>query len=84
MAGYLTYEERKTVEEMHKGGYTPKEIAERFAVNLATIYRELHRGYTGERDNVRRPVYSAKQAQDAFKMSLSLRGRNNPHSRKAV
>jgi IS30 family transposase len=84
MKHYTTFEDRQTIEEMHKGGYNVREIADALNTNISAVYRELHRGFTGKMDNVRRPVYSATQAQQVYKASLKTRGLTRRADRKAV
>ena len=43
----LSYEDRKTIEEMCRNGKKADEIAEAMDVHRATIYHELQRGGAG-------------------------------------
>jgi IS30 family transposase len=69
----LTAEDRHRIEVMNREGFRPWFIAERVGVHVATIYRELKKGYTGELTAEQRPVYSAALAQDVTKRNLSRR-----------
>lgn len=51
---YLTFEDRKKIEELYAAGERPVVIASRLGVCFATIYRELKRGYTGSNDDTRK------------------------------
>ena len=42
----LTYADRKEIERMTRENATPKELAQKTNVHIATIYRELERGGT--------------------------------------
>ena len=65
---YITYSERRRIEIMNKRGVSPKEMAEKLGVHIATIYRELKRGYSGGE-------YSAKIAQAAIQESIIHKGK---------
>lgn len=71
----LKLEERKIIEEMYAEGAKPCEIAERVGKCQATIYRELERGQTGERDARFRLRYSAAVAEARVNQSYRNRGR---------
>lgn len=72
---YLTFEDRKKIEAWHARGDRPLEIAARLGVHTATIYHELQRGYTGERDKAQRNIYSAERAQGIVQENFKRRGR---------
>ena len=72
---YLTLEDRRKIEIWHARGDRPLEIAARLGVHTATIYNELKRGYTGERDEAQRETYSAEQAQRIVQENFRHRGR---------
>lgn len=74
---YLTFEDRKKIEELYTAGERPAVIASRLGVCFATIYRELKRGYTGSNDGNMRPGYSAETAEAALQSSFRARGRKN-------
>lgn len=59
----------------------PSSIAGVVGVSLATIYRELPRGYTGKRYPGGRKVYSAEKAQQTTNQNIKRRGRT-PADRK--
>lgn len=75
---YLTFEDRKKIEEMYTAGERPVVIASRLGVCFATIYRELKRGYTGSNDDNMRPGYSAEIAELSLQNSFRSRGRKKP------
>lgn len=71
----LTIAQRREIERLYAAGGTPREIAEAIGVTVATIYRELQRGATGEFDELYRPAYSADVAERAVRSSMRNRGR---------
>lgn len=75
---YLTYENRKSIEAMYANGVTLADIASELGVHLATIYRELARGDTGELDANGRSGYNAELAQRAIQDSIKHRGHRKP------
>lgn len=75
---YLTFEDRKKIEELYAAGERPVVIASRLGVCFATIYRELKRGYTGSNDDNMRPGYSAEIAELSLQNSFRSRGRKKP------
>ena len=76
MAGlYLTLGKRREIERLHAEDKSPSEIAAAVGVTAATIYRELHRGETGELNGHFRPAYSAEIAEKAVRLSMRNRGR---------
>ena len=72
---YLSYEDRKEIEQRYERGDRPEDIAAFIGVHTATIYRELERGYTGETDENGKPKYSADIGQSKQKNSFRRRGR---------
>lgn len=48
----LTFEKRQIIENMAKKKQTPQRIAEATGVHVATIYREMKRGQTRERQSI--------------------------------
>jgi IS30 family transposase len=77
---YLTYEDRKSIENLYKSGESLVEIASELGVHLATIYREMTRGKTGELDGNGRSGYSAEIAQKTVQESMKRRGHRKPVS----
>ncbi len=80
MAGkykYLTFEDRQKIEALRADNVPPFQIAAKLGVHTATIYNELKRGYTGERDEQQREVYSAEQAQRTVQEHFKRRGRTS-------
>ena len=78
---YLTHDDRLLIEKLYAHGITPSSIAGVVGVSLATIYRELPRGYTGKRYPGGRKVYSADLAQQTTDQNIKRRGRT-PADRK--
>lgn len=78
---YLTHDDRLLIEKLYAHGITPSSIARVVGVSLATIYRELPRGYTGKRYPGGRKVYSAEKAQQTTNQNIKRRGRT-PADRK--
>lgn len=72
---YLTFDDRKKLENLYIHGEDLCTIANHIGVHLATIYRELMRGYTGELDINGRNGYSADIAQKTILTNLKHRGR---------
>ena len=76
MAGMcLTLGKRKEIERLYAADTSPSEIAAAVGVTTATIYRELHRGETGELNEHFRPAYSAETAERNVRLSIRNRGR---------
>lgn len=75
---YLTFEDRKNIEALYGANTSLVEIASKLGVHLATIYREIARGSTGELDNNGRSGYSAGIAQKTVQDSFKRRGRKKP------
>lgn len=72
---YLTLEDRRSLEQLYSQGAGLSDIASSLKVHIATVYRELARGDTGELNEHGREGYSAEVAQKAFQDSLKRRGR---------
>jgi len=75
---YLNYEDRKSIEALYKAGVSLVDIASELGVHLATIYREMTRGGTGELDGNGRSGYSAEIAQKTVQESIKRRGHRKP------
>ncbi len=75
---YLTYEDRKSIEALYAAGVSLADIASELGVHLATIYREMTRGGTGELDGNGRSGYSAELAQKTVQNSIKRRGHRKP------
>ena len=71
---YLTYDERRTIEELHTNGKSPAEIAVQVKKSVSTIYNELRKGYSGALDANFRPLYSAALAQQKTIENYRKRG----------
>lgn len=65
---FITPEERTRIEEMHREGFSPYEIADVLKRSAQTIYQELRRGRDGSHD------YSAKLAQQRVHDGIRRRG----------
>lgn len=74
--GYLSLEDRQTIEAMYGNGATVIEIAAKLDCPDTTIYRELRRGDTGELDKYQRSGYSATLGQRALQQAFKRRGRS--------
>ena len=70
---YITYSERRRIEIMSKRGVSPKEIAQKLGVHIATIYRELKRGNSDG-------IYSAKIAQATIQENISHKGKKGKNN----
>jgi len=75
---YMTFDDRKKLEELYAKGEELAALANSLGVHLATIYRELARGYTGELDANGRSGYSADIAQKTVQDSIKRRGHRKP------
>ncbi len=71
---YLTFDQRREIERMHNSGVRTVEIAEHIGRSVATVYEELKRGYTGERNANKQRTYSAERAQTVFQDNIAQRG----------
>lgn len=73
----LTWEKRLQIEALHNAGLQPKEIAVQIGVHISTIYRELSRGKTTQRNSdwTERKIYSPNLAQDRVDKNKKERGR---------
>lgn len=72
---YLTLADRETLEAHYLKGERPQDIADTLGVHVATIYKELKRGDTGDIDRNMRQGYSAKLAQLRLQKNFKCRGR---------
>lgn len=71
----LTYADRKKIEKLYAENTSFNEIALTLGVHIATVYREIKRGYTDEIDDNGNYCYSAAVAQANTRENLSRRGR---------
>lgn len=74
---YMTFEQRRKIEKLYKGGARAVDIAAKTGRSVAAIYQELKRGYTGELDQNKRPAYSADLAQTNAQANIRRRGRRS-------
>lgn len=72
-----TYEERKQIQGLWEAGVAAKEIADKLAAPLSSIYSELRRGQDGTRLPNQRMRYDAELAQLRLQRSYEQRGRKN-------
>jgi hypothetical protein len=71
---YLTFDQRREIEALYGEGIRTVDIAAKIGRSVAAIYEELKRGYTGELDENKRPVYSADLAQMTAQENIRRRG----------
>lgn len=72
---YLTFDQRREIEALYSDGERAVDIAAKIGRSVAAIYEELKRGYTGELDENKRPVYSADLAQTTALENIRRRGK---------
>lgn len=60
---YLTFGDRKKIEELYNSNMSVADIAENIGVAFRTVYTELSRGRIDELNENGRPVYNAEIAQ---------------------
>lgn len=72
---YLTLSDRERIEKEYAAGERPADIATAIGVHVATIYKELKRGDTGQLDENMRQEYSAQLAQRRLMENFKCRGR---------
>ena len=75
---YLTFGDREKIETEYTAGGRPADIAIDLGVHVATIYKELKRGDTGQLDKNMRREYSAELAQRRLIEKIKCRGRKSP------
>jgi IS30 family transposase len=75
----FSWEKRLQLEALYTAGVKPKEIAAQLGVHLSTIYRELKRGMTTQKNSdwTERKIYSPNLAQYITEQNLHERGREN-------
>lgn len=81
---YLTNDDRLLIEKLYTRGIAPSDIASVVGVSLATIYKELPRGYADERFPGGRKVYSAAKAQQTVDQNIKRRGRSPADAKKGT
>ena len=79
---YLTYEDRKSLEALYADSVSLTDIASELGVHLATVYRELTRGGTGELDKNGRSGYSGALGQKRVSENFKRRGRRAANNNK--
>lgn len=70
---YVTWEQRKTLEELYGAGVPIAEISQALGIHQATLYRELKRGGAEKPGD----TYSATRAQYTLKGNFKRRGRKS-------
>lgn len=81
---YLTLADREKLEALHLEGQRAQDIADALGVHVATIYKELQRGDTGNFDRNMNREYNAKLAQARLTESLRNRGKKRKTAAEAV
>lgn len=81
---YLTLEDRRNISIWYLNGECLLEIAMKIGVHTATIYTELHRGYTGKLDQNQRPDYDPELAQWTVQRNIRKRGRTKYKTTDAI
>lgn len=72
---YIVYADRQKIEHMWADGKRVEDIAAEIRVHIATIYKELQRGWDGTVDKNQRQTYSAALAEQKVQASFKRRGR---------
>jgi IS30 family transposase len=72
---YLTLADRTELEALYLKGERVQDIADQIGVHVATVYKELKRGDTGNLDRNMRREYSATLAQRRLAENFRKRGR---------
>ena len=72
---YMTLADRQKLEALYLKGERVQDIADQIGVHVATVYKELKRGETGELDRNMRREYSAMLAQRRLAENFKKRGR---------
>lgn len=67
----LSYDDRKTIENLYNSGAAIVVIASKCNISQAAIYRELHKGHTGAVNEWGRLEYDAELAQRVTIENLS-------------
>lgn len=81
---YLTLADREKLEALHLEGQRAQDIADALGVHVATIYKELQRGDTGNYDKNMNREYSAKLAQAHLTENLRNRGKKHKATTEAA
>lgn len=72
---YMTLDDRQALESLYLKGERIQDIADQIGVHVATVYKELKRGETGELDRNMRREYSAVLAQRRLAENIKKRGK---------
>lgn len=72
---YMTLADRQKLEALYLKGERVQDIADQIGAHVATVYKELKRGETGELDRNMRREYSAMLAQRRLAENFKKRGR---------
>ena len=78
---YLTFKDRMLIETMYKSGARALDIATALKVHTPTIYSELKKGRTGERDENGQYEYSAEVAEAQTQENLKTKGNHSKRPR---
>ncbi len=81
---YLTLADREKLEALHLEGQRAQDIADALGVHVATIYKELQRGDTGNFDRNMNREYNAKLAQARLTENLRNRGKKHKTAAETV
>ena len=73
---FLTFEDRKKIEELYNTGTRVAEIAQTLSRCENTIYNDLRKGLTNKIGQFGRRIYSAQQAQEIAQQGIKNRGGN--------
>lgn len=73
---FLTFEDRKKIEELYNNGTRVAEIAQTLSRCENTIYNDLRKGLTNKLGQFGRRIYSAQQAQEIAQQGIKNRGGN--------
>jgi IS30 family transposase len=79
---FLTFEDRKKIEELYNNGTRVAEIAQTLGRCENTIYNDLRKGLTNKMGKLGRRIYSSKQAQEIAQQGIKNRGGNTKERNK--
>ena len=70
---HLNLDDRKKIATLYLELYSVKEIAEKVGVHVATIYRELKRGYNGKTNINGAKAYDPQLAENSYRETIVFR-----------
>lgn len=79
---FLTFEDRKKIEELYNNGTRVAEIAQTLSRCENTIYNDLRKGLTNKIGQFGRRIYSAQQAEESAKDGIKNRGKKSKERNK--